>query len=389
MEYYVLTDRLHSGQIIQADGRKHYRFVFGSYQWERTTLFQAYLTEGTPLFGQYRQISQEQAMEQLTQYGRGLGQQLRKAQAFAEKALAGKAGKDGSPYVEYVSAVADSLPDWDEKIAATLSYVCQEDPQQLPRLEAAGFAPHICNAVSLLAGHTGTTYEGYLKTIRQNRIARNVKLMDLSARMNQIDPDRATPEALQNLQACKQARQFLYGDIPTFTGQVDEQANAPGKLWRSCMEIYQSIRPLALEGRKVPYGLSNPVLCKRGDRLCLAFFVYTYSREDLQKGQLKRPDLWLTADVENGQLLERIPCTQEDFSKASRDERYSTHNPYGQKDGAFFCETYALLDAARQAYLKTGQPDGYTDYLDRILQAVPPAYHRFYRELSLTGSPEK
>ena len=384
MEYYVLLDRLRAGQIIRTDGRKHYRFVFGSYQWERTTVFQAYLTEGAALFGQYREISQEQAMELLTQYGRKLGQQLKNAQALAEKTLEGKAGKDGKPYMEYVLSVADSLPDWDEKIAAMLHYVCQEAPDQLPGL-GAGFAPHICRAVFLLAGNTGTTYEGYLKAVRQNRIARNVKLMDLSARMNQIDPDRATREELENLQSCKEARQFLYGDIAAFTGHVDERADAPGKIWKSGMEIYQSIRPLALEGRKVPYGLSNPVLCKRETGLCLAFFVYTYSREDLQKGLLKRPDLWITADLENGQLLERIPCSREDFSDASREERYSTENPQGQKDGAFFTRTYGLLDAVRQTYLKTGQlpREDYETYLEQILQAVPPAYHRFYRELSL------
>ena len=385
MEYYVLTDSLRSGQIIRADGRKHYRFVFGSYQWERTTLFQIYLTENTPLFGQFRQVSEEQAMEQLTQYGRKLSQQMKAAQALAEKTLEGKAGKDGKPYMDYVDSVADSLPDWDEKIAALLSYACLEDPRHLSGLGKAGFAPYICKAVSLLALQSGTTYEGYLKNIRQNRIARNVKLMDLSARMNQIDPDRATPDEKRNLQSCKEARQFLYGDIASFAGQVDEQADAPRKLWKSGMQIYQSIHPQALEGRKVPYGLSNPVLCKRGEALCMAFFVYTYSREDLQKGLLKRPDLWLTVDLENGQLLERIPCAREDFSNASWEERYSTENPQGQKDGSFFAETYAMLDAVRQGYIKTGQlsQDGYKAYLDRILEAVPPAYHRFYRELSL------
>ena len=385
MDYYILMDRFRFGQIIRVDGRKHYRFVFGCYQWERTTLFQPYITKGTELFGKCRQLSQEQAMNLLTQYGRRLSQQLKDARTLAEKTLEGKVGKDGQAFMDYVSSVADSLADWDERIAVLLFYVCQEQPQKLSEIEAAGFAPGICLAVKLLAAQTGITYEAYLKNIRQNRIARNVKLMVLSACMNRIDPDRATQEELRNLQSCKEARQFLYGDIAAFEGKVDEQADAPRKLWKSTMDIYQSIRPVALEGRKVPYGLSNPVLCRRGDELCLAFFVYTYSREDLQRGQLKRPDLWLIADVENGRLLERISCTQQDFSEASREERYSTDNPRGQKDSAFFTETYELLDEVRQTYIKTGKlsQDGYNKYLDQILLAVPPAYHRFYRELSL------
>lgn len=385
MDYYVLTDRLRFGQIIRADGRKHYRFVFGSYQWERTTVFQPYLTQNTDLFGRCRQVSEEQAKDLLTKYGRRLNQQRKAAQDFAQKALDGKAGNDGKPYMGHVNSVADGLQDWDEQITAILYYVCQECPQHLNGLEAAGFAPYICEAVSLLTEQDYATYEAYLRKIRQNRIARNVKLMDLSAHMNQIDPDRATQEQLRNFRIYKEARQFLYGDIETVTGQPEEQPNASGKLWKSTMEIYQSIRPQAMESRKVPHGLSNPVLCMRAGQLCLGFFAYFYSREDLQKGLLKRPEFWITADLDNGRLLERINCSQEDFSNASREERYSTDNPQGQKNAPFFSEAYALLDEVRQVYIKTGQlpQDLYADYLERILQAVPPAYHRFYRELSL------
>ena len=42
------------------------------------------------------------------------------------------------------------------------------------------------------------------------------------------------------------------------------------------------------------------------------------------------------------------------------------------------------LDQLRQGYLESGKLDaaGYQRYLAQMLQAVPPAYHRFYQELS-------
>lgn len=163
----------------------------------------------------------------------------------------------------------------------------------------------------------------------------------------------------------------------------EEQRGVSGLV--PAMEVYQKIRPLALGGRKTPFGLSNPVLRRRGENLCLAFFVYTYTYADLQNKAVRRPSLWLTADLTTGQLLERIPCSNEDFSDAPFTEYFSTENP-----GALTLakthhqEAYAILDGVRAAAAQGGTvPETeYAAYLHRMLRAVPPAYHRFYWELS-------
>ena len=64
MQYYELLDPLRQGDVILTDGRKHFRFSFGPYQWERTTIFLPYLTEGTALFGKCREIDEKQALRQ-------------------------------------------------------------------------------------------------------------------------------------------------------------------------------------------------------------------------------------------------------------------------------------------------------------------------------------
>jgi len=386
MNYYQLTDPLRAGQIIREDGRKHFRFVYGSYQWDRTTLFQAYLTEGTPLFGKYQPVTEEQAMKLLTQYGRNLATVLKKADEIAEKAHAGQVCKGGRPYIEHPRTVADNLVDWDEKIVALLHDVCEDTPVTLAELRSKGIPPHLCLAIDLLTKKEGQSYQEYLRALRQNRIARNVKLMDLSHNMDIDRIPNPTDEDRKRVEKYKKARQYLYGDIPEFREELDEKAaEQPQKAWLSSETIYKNIYPLALGGRKVPHGVSNPVLRDRNGQLCMAFFVYTYTRDDLEKGMVRRPGSWMIADPVNGKLLEEISCGTEDFSNASKEERYSTDNPNGPKSREFFSETYRLLDAVRQEYSKTGKLDKetYRQYLETVLQAVPPAYHRFYRELSL------
>jgi len=383
MNYYELLDDLRAGDLIREDGRRHYRFVFGSFQWERTTLFQAYITENTPLTGKFRPVSEEQAQEKLMVQGRKLSQLLKKADTIAEEAHAGQVDKAGKPYIEHPRAVADSLTDWEEKIVALLHDVCEDTPWTVADLRRSGFTPKICAAVDLMTHRPEDSYGQYLTRLRNNRIARNVKLMDLSHNMdldripNPTDKDRARVEKY------RKARQFLYGDIPGFEEAVD--AERPEKSLIPVMQIYQRIYPQALEGQKVPYGLSNPVLHQRNGQLCLAFFVYTYSRADLQKGELGRPVRWILADPVSGKLQENIPCSREDFSGASRAERFSTANPNGPVGAQQLAAAYARLDTVRQTMVQTGQPDRqeYQQYLDQMLTAVPPAYHRFYRELSI------
>lgn len=386
MNYYQLTDPLRSGQIIREDGRKHFRFVFGSYQWERTTLFQAYLTEGTPFFGKYCAVSEEKAMELLKQYGRNLAGLLQKADAIAEKAHAGQVCKAGKPYIEHPRTVAENLVDWEEKIVALLHDVCEDAPWTVKQLQAEGFPSHLCLAIDLLTKKEGQSYQDYLRLVRQNRIARNVKLMDLSHNMDIDRIPQPTEKDLKRVEKYKKARQYLYGDIPEFTEELrEDEGEKPEKAWLTAEQIYKNIYPLALGGRKVPHGVSNPVLRIRNGQLCMAFFVYTYTREHLKQGMVRRPCDWMVADLVNGRLLEEISCSKEDFSDASKETWYSTDNPGGAKSGEFFGEAYAILDAVRQEYSKTGKLDesAYRRYLDKILQAVPPAYHRFYRELSL------
>lgn len=166
----------------------------------------------------------------------------------------------------------------------------------------------------------------------------------------------------------------------------DEQGNlyATAELIPA-MDVYQKIRPLALGGVKIPHGISNPVLRKRDSRICIAFFVYTYTRGDLQNGAIRRPTSWITTDLVTGEILDRIQCADEDFSDASFTEYFSTNNPNaGKSTKEYYQSVYALLDSIRKTILENDSfpKDAYAEYMRSILEIVPPAYHRFYWELS-------
>lgn len=365
MEYFELTDAMRSGDVIGVDGRKHYRFVFGPYKWERTTAFQAYLTEGTPLYGSFRKVAEADAQELLLKKGRFLSNALAKADKMM--------GRNGEPY----AGIAEALTDWEEKLTALLNGICVCFGQTGEALRQKGFPLNACMAVALLQGNTGESYSEYLRKIRDNRIARNVKLMELSQKMGEGNASAA------ELKSWSEARQYLYGDIPEVSELRASGAQPPAFV--PAMTVFQRLRPEALEGRKIPHGMSNPVLRKSGEELQLAFFVYTYNREELRAGAIHRPASWITADITTGKKIRTVSCGTEDFSPAPYEVLCSTQNPNADiADPDFYRETYAELDRLRLAWLENGEVSAkdYERYLSRILKAVPPAYHRFYRELS-------
>lgn len=385
MAYYILTDPIRRDEVILVDGRKHFRFVFGPFQWERTTLFQPYLTAGTPYFEKYREGSPQEANELLKQKAARILKMMGDAKTIAEKVYAGSMDCSGEPFLKHIQEEVDALPDMEEKIAALLQDTCSRPEWNERSLMQAGFSPAISRAAVLLAGTAGESYADYLQKLRFSRIARNVKLMDLSW-LQQVC------QQVQCTETIKKARQYLYGDIPEFSDELDEAVLKYDRLRLvPSMQAYSQIRSQAFFGRKVPHGTSNPVLRLQDGNLFLAYFVYTFTRAELQAGVLSRPVTWILAKPDTGELVQELVCREKDFSTAQSDCRCSTENPNGIPGRAFFEECYRMLDDVRGQWLRTGvfPWESYEAYLSRMLTAVPESYHRFYRELSITPEQAK
>lgn len=105
--------------------------------------------------------------------------QTRKAMRLAYLAHHGQSDRSGVPYIFHPLHLAEQMQTEDEIVAALLHDVVEDTPVSLADLEQAGFSPEALEAVRLLTHEKGIDYFDYINALKQNPIARSVKLADL------------------------------------------------------------------------------------------------------------------------------------------------------------------------------------------------------------------
>ena len=107
--------------------------------------------------------------------------------------------KSGMPYVFHPFHLAEQMPDEDTVVTALLHDVVEDTAFTPDDLLHMGFPSRIVEAIALLTHEDGVPYMDYVAKIRDNPIARQVKLADLRhnsdlTRLEQVD-DRARQRA--------------------------------------------------------------------------------------------------------------------------------------------------------------------------------------------------
>lgn len=382
MIFYKLTDPIRSGDIIRAEGRKHYSYSFGVCRWVRTTVMMAYMNPDSPLYGMYEQVSEQEAQELVIRKSAVLARLLPKAEALARQYHEGQTDKAGAPYVEHLRSVASMLDDLEQKITAWLHDLCEDTGATFELLLREGFTPRIVQAVRILTKPTEMDYYDYIRRVRTDPIARAVKLADLSHNMDLSRLPNPTDRDRERLEKYRKAYAYLNleGELPERASpQVEEPRLVPS------LRVFEKVSAQALQGKKLPHGVSNPVLRREDGTLYLAFFVYLYQKRHLDERRLPRPSGWLLADLASGEIVKRFSCAERDFSSQPQDALYSVDYPdkpaYTREQ---FAELYGKLDRARAA---CAGADGagaqeYAAYFEAMLELVPPAYRVFYQDLS-------
>ena len=87
--------------------------------------------------------------------------------------------KSGIPYVFHPFHLAEQMETEETTIVALLHDVVEDTPYTLSDLEKEGFAKEIIDALALLTHDDDTPYMDYVRAIRDNPIAKAVKLADL------------------------------------------------------------------------------------------------------------------------------------------------------------------------------------------------------------------
>ncbi len=104
---------------------------------------------------------------------------------FVKKAFEEKKDKGGKPYIEHLLFVANKMETEEEKIVALLHDIVEDiEGITLDTLRQMGYSEKIVKAVDAMTKRKGEDYEDYLKRVKQNPIARKVKLADIEHNMD-------------------------------------------------------------------------------------------------------------------------------------------------------------------------------------------------------------
>ncbi|MBU9762718.1 guanosine-3',5'-bis(diphosphate) 3'-pyrophosphohydrolase [Mycobacterium sp. TNTM28] len=122
------------------------------------------------------------------------------ANELIDRAHAGQVDKAGLPYVGHLRRVASYIVSEDPlAITTALLHDSLEDTSlSVADLVDCGFPAPVIEAVKILTRSSGQPPEDYYRTIRQNPLAREVKLADLA--------DNSDPARLNQLSDATQAR---------------------------------------------------------------------------------------------------------------------------------------------------------------------------------------
>ena len=117
--------------------------------------------------------------------------------------------KTGMPYVYHPFHLAEQMKDEETTIAALLHDVAEDTEMTVDDLLAMGFSESICDALRLLTHDKNVPYLDYVALIKENPIAKAVKLADLRHNSDLTRLDTVTEKDLQRAEKYQAAIKLL------------------------------------------------------------------------------------------------------------------------------------------------------------------------------------
>ena len=132
-----------------------------------------------------------------------------KAIKLAYEAHQGQYDKSGLPYIFHPFHLAEQM-DTEETVTAALLHDVMEDTDiTLEELQKMGFPDSVTDALSLLTHDPSMPYLEYVKRLKNNPIARSVKLADLIHNSDLSRLSVVTEEDLERVEKYRQALNLL------------------------------------------------------------------------------------------------------------------------------------------------------------------------------------
>ena len=132
----------------------------------------------------------------------------KKALALCFEAHKDQLDKSGLPYVFHPFHLAEQMTDEVTTIVALLHDVVEDTPYTLADIETE-FGIEVTDALRLLTHDKNVKYSDYVRKIKENPIAKAVKLADLTHNSDTSRLDVVDEEALKRLKRYKEAFAIL------------------------------------------------------------------------------------------------------------------------------------------------------------------------------------
>ena len=137
----------------------------------------------------------------------------KKAMKLCYEAHKDQVDKSGLPYVFHPAHVAEQMTDEATTIVALLHDVVEDTDYTLEDLAAEGFGKDILEAVALMTHEDDVPYLDYVAKLKDNPIARAVKLADLAHNSDLSRIGEVDDETRKRLEKYKKATALLKGSI--------------------------------------------------------------------------------------------------------------------------------------------------------------------------------
>lgn len=134
---------------------------------------------------------------------------LIKAFSVASKAHKGQKDKAGRAYILHPVNVALRTKGIKQKTVALLHDIVEDTNITLDDLKKLGFDNEIVNAVAAITKKSGEKYENYLKRVKNNEIAKDVKIADLQHNSNLNRLKEITPKDIARKKKYQTAIEYL------------------------------------------------------------------------------------------------------------------------------------------------------------------------------------
>ena len=133
----------------------------------------------------------------------------KKALKFCFKAHKKQVDKSGIPYVFHPFYLAEQMETEETTIVALLHDVVEDTKYTLKHLRKEGFSEEVIKAVALMTHAKGVDYMDYVAAIKENPIAKAVKLADLKHNSDLTRLDIVDEKALKRRERYLKAIELL------------------------------------------------------------------------------------------------------------------------------------------------------------------------------------